>query len=188
MKKLILLAMLFLSTKAVLAQDEEGERKGFQKEKLFIGGNFGLMFGNTTLINISPQVGYRFSQLFAAGIGINGQYSSQRVFTMSGQEGRQKLGIVGLNVFGRIYPLDQLMLQVQPEANYLFGNVKFPGLNPETTKIDASIVPSLLVGGGLVLPAGRGAFIASVFVDILQHEKTPYGTRPIYNFGYNISL
>ena len=62
------------------AQDEKEEnsekQKGFQKEKLFVGGNFGLTFGSYTLINVSPQVGYRFSDLFAAGMGINLQFIS----------------------------------------------------------------------------------------------------------------
>ena len=184
---LLLLALSF----SVWGKDEtEGEKKGFQKERLFVGGNFGLTFGNYTLINISPQVGYRFTDFFAAGLGINGQYISVKSYFTNGQEySRTSQGVTGLNVFGRIYPVDQIMIQVQPEANYVFGNIKYyDGRSPDKIKLDAVIAPSLLLGGGAVLPAGRGSFIASVFYDVLQHKNSPYGARPIYNFGYNISL
>jgi hypothetical protein len=79
-----LLGILFLTISIPsLAQDEEpAEPKGFQKEKLFVGGNFGLTFGNSyTLINISPQIGYRFNRFLAAGLGINGLYISEKHIT-----------------------------------------------------------------------------------------------------------
>src|SRR5690625_7764740 len=49
---------------------------GFQKEKLFFGGNIGLSFGSMTYINLSPLIGYRFSKMLSAGIQINGVYES----------------------------------------------------------------------------------------------------------------
>jgi hypothetical protein len=106
MKKIILLASLITFTTIAKAQDDETEKKGFQKEKLFVGGNFGLTFGDYTLINISPQIGYRFTKLFAAGVGINGQYVGYRDRDFNGNTLRKvKQGVTGLNVFGRLYPL-----------------------------------------------------------------------------------
>lgn len=191
MKNAIFILVLFLSSLTSFAQDEPAEeKKGFQKEKIFVGGNFGLTFGDYTLINVSPQVGYRFNDHLAAGLGINGQYISEKYYSYTGQElYKISRGVTGLNIFGRVYPIDQIMLQVQPEANYVFGNIKYyDGRSPSSTKIDALIVPSLLIGGGAVIPSGRGAFIASIFYDILQDKNSPYGARPIYNFGYNIGL
>jgi hypothetical protein len=176
------------------AQDEKEEnsekQKGFQKEKLFVGGNFGLTFGSYTLINVSPQVGYRFSDLFAAGMGINLQFISIKDKYSNGDlYSKTSQGVTGLNVFGRLYPIRQFMIQVQPEANYVFGKQIFYDTNPrQEYKLDAQIVPSLLLGGGLVIPSGRGAFITSVFYDVLQDTNSPYGNRPIVNFTYNIGL
>ncbi len=193
MKKTLVLVlyMFWLSTLLQAQQAEREEQpRGFQKEKLFLGGNFGLTFGDYTLINVSPQLGYRFTDFFAAGAGINGQYVSFRErYTNGDTYSRSSRGVVGLNVFGRIYPIPQIMLQAQPEANYVFGKDKWYDSNPpQVYKSDAAIVPSLLLGGGAVIPSGRGALIISVFYDVLQDDASPYGKRPIYNFGYNIGF
>ena len=176
-----------------MAQEEEEmeeKQKGFQKEKLFVGGNFGLTFGNYTLINVSPQIGYRFTKLFAAGVGINLQYISVKEKYTNGDLYRKSTqGVTGLNVFGRVYPIKQFMIQVQPEMNYVFGKEIYYDTNPrQEYKLDAAIVPSLLLGGGLVIPSGRGAFITSVFYDVLQDVNSPYGNRPIVNFTFNVGL
>ena len=78
LKKTVLIIILFISALFSFAQDEkeEEQKKGFQKDRLFVGGNFGLTFGNYTLINVSPQIGYRFTQHLAAGVGLNFQYVS----------------------------------------------------------------------------------------------------------------
>jgi hypothetical protein len=189
MRNAVFTFLILISSLASFAQDAPAEeRKGFQKEKLFVGGNFGLSFGDYTLINVSPQVGYRFSNFFAAGLGLNAQYVSEK-FDYLNPPYKLSQGVVGLNVFGRVYPIDQIFIQAQPEANYIFGNIKFlDGRSPSTTKSNAQIIPSLLTGGGVALPSGRGAFIISVFYDLLQRPGAPYGNKPIYNFGYNVSL
>jgi hypothetical protein len=186
----ILLIALWSSAAISFAQETEKKEKekGFHKENLFVGGNFGLTFGNYTLINVSPQLGYRFSELFAAGIGINLQYVGIKEKDWNGDTyAKTSQGVTGLNIFGRVYPIRQFMLQVQPEANYIFGKQIFYNPRQENT-LDARIVPSLLAGGGLVLPSGRGAFIASVFYDVLQNSNSPYGRRAIVNFTYNVGL
>lgn len=195
MKKIFLSLLLFAAV-AVQAQEQEDSRrseeepKGFQKEKLFVGGNFGLSIGSYTFINISPQLGYRFNEYFAAGFGINGQYVSERVRDPWGNNlSKHNRGIIGLNTFGRVYPFRFVMLQVQPEANYLFGKDRYyTGSMPGTYNFGAEIVPSLLMGGGAVLQQGRGALIISAMYDVLQQPNSPYGRRPVYNFGYNIGL
>jgi hypothetical protein len=188
MKKVWLCLVILFAAHLAMAQDDVPEGKGFQKEKLFAGGNFGLTFGDYTLINISPQIGYRFNRFLAAGVGINGQYVSIKQRDYYGNTiSKVAQGVAGLNVFGRFYPFQQFMLQVQPEGNYIFGKQTY--YQPrEEFKIDAQIVPSLLMGGGLVLPAGRGAMIVSVMYDVLQRPYSPYGKQPIYNFGYNIGF
>lgn len=179
---LILLAIFSTLHLTALAQDEEEPSKGFDKEKLFFGGTFGLGFGsNNTLVNVSPQVGYRFNRYLAAGAGINFIYSS---YKYGGY--KTNYGVTGLNIFGRVYPIDYAFLQLQPELNYNWGKHKFDDGTEE--KLEGKITPSLLGGVGAAIPAGRGAFLIMVQYDLLQDARSPYGNRAFYNFGYNFGF
>ena len=187
--KMFLLIMIVFSQSIVHAQEEEAPpTKGFDKSKLFFGGNFGLSFGNFTLINVSPQVGYRFNRTFAVGTGVNFQYSSLRSrYTDPTFDYKESYGVAGLNIFGRIYPFEYALLQLQPEMNYTWGKVRYYNGAPEQ-KLSGKMVPSLLAGAGAAIPMGRGVFLAMVQYDILQNERTPYGSRVFYNFGYNFGF
>ena len=61
-KQTRLIAILLLLCNHLFAQEEAPAQS-----RWFGGGNFGLSFGNYTFINISPQVGYRFTEKVAAG-------------------------------------------------------------------------------------------------------------------------
>ena len=67
MKRITLLVFCLAMLGFVYAQEgeETGEKK-FDPQKLFFGGYIGLSFGDYTLVNVSPQVGYQFNQYFAA--------------------------------------------------------------------------------------------------------------------------
>lgn len=188
MKKYVLSACLIAMFSVVaVAQDGEmePERRGFDKEKLFFGGNFGLGFGNvSTLVNVSPQVGYRFNRYLAAGAGVNFIYSSYKYEWLDYKE---QFGVAGLNIFGRVYPIEYIFFQLQPEANYTWGKQKALSSDAEY-KLDSKIVPSLLGGIGAAIPAGRGYFIVSANYDLLQNERSPYGNRTFFNFGYNVGF
>ena len=194
MKKYLLTACLFaVCSIAVVAQDRGDEEPvksgGFDKSKLFFGGNFGVGFGNvSTLVNVSPQIGYRFNRYLAAGAGINFLYSSYKYdYGDPYQNYKEEYGVTGLNVFGRVYPIDYIFLQVQPEANYTWLKYKFYDGSPDQ-KLPNKIVPSLLGGLGAAIPAGGGYFIITANYDLLQNERSPYGNHAFFNFGYNFGM
>ncbi|MBP7076372.1 MAG: hypothetical protein KBB11_04950 [Bacteroidales bacterium] len=65
---LCLLCMIFL----LMAKHSEAqylENSPGPWQRIFYGGDMGLSFGRITLINISPQVGYRITNRWSAGIG-----------------------------------------------------------------------------------------------------------------------
>ncbi|HEX8313580.1 MAG TPA: hypothetical protein VF609_01225 [Flavisolibacter sp.] len=188
MKKIVFLVALVFSCSFLFAQDEESAESS-QPSKFFAGGNFGLAFGRYTMINLSPQIGYRFNRFLASGIGFNLVYASQKDRDIYGNDySKTTQWITGLNMFARFYPTQKLLIQVQPEANYIFGNIKYYQPTETKYKLDAEIIPSLLVGGGLVMPSDRGAFITTVMFDVLQRPNSPYGNRPIINVGYNFNF
>jgi hypothetical protein len=182
MKKLMLAFLILTAFVCNTFAQDETEKKGFDKSRLFVGGYFGLGFSTyTTAINITPQVGYYFNQWFAAGVGINYSY-----FHYKDPYQTQTYSYVGMNIFGRVYPIRQLFIQVQPEVNYVWGDISYGG-QPEA-KIQAQFVPSLLLGGGAALPAGKGAIVISLMYDVIQNNLSPYYGYPVYSFGYNFSF
>lgn len=183
MKKALLLTLIVFYNCLLFAQEETTQKK------FFTGGNFGLTLGRYTIINVSPQIGYRFNRFVAAGLGLNLQYASVKEKDWSGNDySKTSQGITGLSLFGRFYPVQNIFLQVQPEGNYIFGRIKYYQPTVQTFKLDAEIVPCFLVGGGYSMPAGRGQFLTTVLYDVLQRPNSPYGNQPIVNFGYNFGF
>jgi hypothetical protein len=183
---LIIFTAILMSFNAQ-AQEEEGV-KGFDKSKLFFGGNFGLNFSSYyTLVNVSPQIGYRFNDHLAAGTGVNFIYTSEKS-PYQNDLYRYNYTVAGLNVFGRVYPIPQIVLQLQPEYNYTWGKVKY--FNPSSSdKVPGKFVPSLLAGAGGAIPAGRvGALLIMAQYDLLHSDRSPYGSRVFFSFGYNVGI
>ncbi len=93
--------------------------------------------------------------MLAAGAGINFIYSSNK-YQYAGY--KEQYGVTGLNIFGRVYPIEYIFLQAQPEANYTWLKYKFDNGEPDL-KLPNKIVPSLLGGIGAAIPAGRGSIL-----------------------------
>jgi hypothetical protein len=52
-------------------------------------------------------------------------------------------------------------------------------------KIEGKFIPSLLVGAGVVIPAGRGGTMISLQYDVIQNERSPYGSQAFVNVGFS---
>ncbi len=192
-KKILLTGLMMAITMLIFAQDslkveEQQEAKKFDRSRVFVGGNFGLSFGSYTFINLSPQVGYRFTDLFAAGIGINGQYIKDKRYSNL----TSSYGVAGMNLFGRVYPIQQAFAQLQPELNYIWGSNKVDGVS---SSINGKILPSLLVGAGGVIPMGRsGGLMIMAQYDLLNKSNTinapgtPYGKNIFFSIGFTVGL
>jgi hypothetical protein len=166
---------------SLFAQEETGQDgRKFDANRLVFGGVMGASFGDFTFVQVSPQVGYAFNQYLTAGGGVNFIYSSDKFGGTTSQ-----YGYAGLNVFGRIFPVKFLVLTVQPELNYNWGKVKYdiPGVPDQT--LDGKFIPSLLLGGGVVIPTGgRGNMLLTLQYDVLQNNRSPYGRNAFVNFGF----
>ncbi len=174
-------AVLFLSASYAQDSQEGSEKKGFDKSRLFVGGNLGFSFSSySTAINVMPQAGYFFSRFFAAGVSLNYSYYKYTYYSTDFAS-----SYAGIGLFGRFYPIRSLFIQVQPEANYVWGN------NYYSTAPDGKVsefVPTFLVGGGAAIPAGPGSIVISIMYDVLQKPLSPYYAQAVYGFGYNIGF
>jgi hypothetical protein len=161
---------------------------GLDPSRLFVGGNLGLSFGDFTYINVSPLIGYRFSQLFAAGLQLNTQYESVKYYDGSNRTIRKdRYTMVGGGVFARVYPIPQLFVHVQPEENFLVGKRRYYDGTPEARY--RTHVTSVLAGLGYAAQMGAASeFTVMILYDILQQADSPYGNQPIFRAGVNIGL
>lgn len=187
MKRNFILISCLLFTLAVVAQEEEKE-KGIDKNKIFVGGNFGFGLGTgVASVNLSPQVGYYFSNWFAAGAGVNGIYRSYKERGLNDAVlYKENYGVAGLNIFGRLFPVSFLFVDLQPELNYVWGKQEnfYP---PAEYKVNKT-VPALLGGAGVLIPSGRGGLMIRMQHDLLQKDYSPYGNKPFLSFGYVMGL
>jgi hypothetical protein len=185
MKKLLTLFIIAMAFIQCASAQDSGGTGGFDKSKLFIGGTLGAAFGYATIINVAPMVGYQFTPMFAAGVGLNYSY-----YNYNDGYSTSKQTYAGMSIFGRVFPIQQFFIQAQPELNYMWASqtINGGGQNAPAIKIN-QFVPSLLLGGGAAIPTGaHGSIMISIMYDVLQNPYSPYYHQAVYGFGYNVGF
>lgn len=163
---------------ASMAQVDDDDRPRSFGDRLFLGGNFGLAFGNTTLIDISPLLGYRVNDKFAVGAGVVYNYYRFNAFGFT-----YSTHIVGPQAFARHMIFDQAFLQT--EYQYLRTDV----IDPLTFEPSRGWVPVWYVGGGYRQQLGGNSFlIASLLYDVIDDPNSPYASRFMPRFGVVLGL
>lgn len=96
-------------------EEKEGEEDTpvSLKDKIFVGGGFGLLFGNVTNINISPLVGYKVTPEFHVGVGASYTYlKDNRIVPPVSAH------IVGGRIFSRYIIAVSDELNIYPQLEY----------------------------------------------------------------------
>ena len=200
MKKVVIVLALISSFYTVQAQDEEKsseEKKGgFKKENMFVGGNVNLGFSNSsTVLGISPYIGYSLNKYLDVAFSTNFSYTSVRDYNEYGDKIRQT--IYGPGAFVRVYPFRFVFAQAQYEFNLI--NYRYIPTNnsiiylPSRENLNAS---SFLVGGGYAggrEGTGSSYYYLSIMWDVSKSKNSPYVDElrralPIIRAGYNIAL
>ncbi len=179
MKKLFFaLAFCLLSLFSVAQEGETNtnENNGDFLDRVAIGGNFGLQFGTVTYIDISPMIGYRFTNKFTAGPGFTYRYLKYKGYDGS--------SIYGGSAFARYLIGSQFFVQSQYESlstEYL----TFVNQEPYFKR---DWVSGFFVGGGLYQPLGRrGAVMLSAMYNLLYDNiRSPYNSPWVFNVGFTL--
>ncbi len=144
------------------------------KDRLVFGGDFSLAFGNNTLVGISPQVGYKITDKWIAGVGLNYYYFS---FNSPGYV-KYSTSMYGGNYFTRYHILDQL-----------FVHTEFQGINveyyesPFSNELTRGWVPIWYVGGGFYARIGSNAYLgATILIDLIEDHRSPW-SNPVFRVG-----
>lgn len=167
MKKFFL-TFLILVCKIAFGQ-ESAQTKGSFSDRLFFGGNFGLMFGTITYAEISPLVGYRITERLSAGPGISYIYLQDNRFGLS-------TSIYGGRVFARYNITD-----------YLFGHGEYEVLNRESPySLEGRInVTSIFVGGGYRQRISPNSFLFIMGLWNLNDSEYSIYRNPIIRVGFS---
>ena len=140
-------------------------------DKLAIGGNFSLSFGNVTFINISPLVGYKLTEKLMPGIGLTYMYYNTRGFSQH---------FYGGNIFTRYTVFNNFFVHAELEA--LRVSTSYNGQDSGINRW--SISP--LIGGGYTIRIGKfGGIMMTLLYNLNYNQATSIYSSPIiYRIGF----
>jgi hypothetical protein len=170
--------------------DKEKQEKEESNRKFFFGGNFALMIGTITNIEISPLVGYHITTRLSAGTGITYAYYKERFTGFNTYESH----IYGGRIFGSWLAIKNLKELIGlPGNGGIIGYTEYEALNMDdnykTTLINTGDKQrewfhNVYVGGGYRQPLGRNAsFNIMVLWNLNQSPKLPYD-NPTIRVGF----
>ena len=200
MKKLFLLSALISTSLLLNAQTRSGrvsdvqvgqrnqtnqpaqtaQQRGFQRENLRIGGNFGMAIGDITFIEASPMLGYQFTQRLQAGVGFTYNYYADNTSNFS-------TSIFGGSMYAQFKVLQvaspALQLALRAECGMLNH-----ALNLSLIGENRGWVFYPLVGGSLLLPvATNGALTVSALWNLNEDIHSIY-VNPIIRVGFTFGF
>ena len=149
------------------------------KEKIYVGSGLNLLFGNRTLLYVSPMVGYDITPKFSTGVLTMYQYYRQNF----GGGNYAYLHSIGGGVFTRYRPIEQLILETSINT-YL---TTYNGVS--TDKVKAN---SWMVGLGYANSlGGKSYYQVLLSYDLFKNQDVPEpllfpfinGGRIYYKFG-----
>jgi hypothetical protein len=154
----------------------ESNKKGFDKDKLSLGGNVGASFANGGMfIMLQPMVGYYVLPKTMAGVGATYIYQSYTVNTATGTK-KYSSNIYGPILFARQQLLPSLFLHGE------YQPINYSRFNSIANKEERHWVNQLFVGGGY---GGRSGGFIFVLYDVLWDQNTSiYGSPWAIRMGF----
>lgn len=144
------------------------------KEKVGIGGNLGLRFGNITYVELSPIAGYRVASFLMPGIGTTYRFISYDM----GSYGRYANHVYGGSVWCRAYVMSMI-----------FGYAEYELLNGEWDPLwqpdVRSNITTTFVGGGYSQELGGNSSYIMVLFATAQDGDSIYW-NPVIRIGFMI--
>jgi len=185
-KYFLLIITLVISTLG-FSQDEDsyvfGEKtntttkdkksSGFDWERVTIGGGLGMTFGDITYIEVSPSIGYYFTDNILAGIGGNYTYYSDKPSNFN-------TSIYGGRIFGE-YIFSNIPILFHTELEII--NIEYD----VNTRIN---IVNPYIGGGLKQSFGGHSYFFILVLWNLNETKESYilQSNPVIRGGIAIGL
>ena len=155
------------------AEKTNQKNKGFQLDKVMVGGNFGAQFGTITIVHLNPTVGYKLKESWVAGFSATYLYAKDDRFRPSYVN-----NIYGGSIFTQYYFLQNFIAHTEYEVLNVGEQIDGRRLN----------VNGFLVGGGYRSQIGGNSFAnIMVLYNLIDDLNYPY-RNPIIRIGFGIGL
>lgn len=187
------LFLAFNCCSSLQAQEYKPELPSKFSDRIFFGGNMGLQFGDITLVDVSPMVGYRITSNVAAGVSLTYKYYHIKKYfynqyTYSFED--MTSNIYGGSIFARYYFVENLFAHAEYEyLLYSYDDFRPNATGSNFEKYARTVdVPGLFLGGGYRQPVGgRVYFSIMILYNIMESEYSPY-SNPIIRAGVSVGL
>lgn len=137
-------------------------------DKVFFGGNFGLQVGSVTYVNLAPIVGYKVTDRYRVGVGINYIYTNY-------------FGHANHLIGGRLFQQFFVWKGILLHAEYEFMNYPTNYTQPSGKPIH-NIANAFNVGAGYQQNFGRRAFTNVIVLYNVIHDRA----NTIYNTPWSL--
>lgn len=162
MKRLIISLICIFAVLSAIAQfrfPEEEEQAPSFSDRFFWGGGLGLQFGDPSIVDVAPRIGYWITERWASGVGGSYLYSSSQQYDY-------KIHIYGGSLFSQ-YTILKDLSSILP-VNEGFGGIVLYA-EAEALNVDPLISVTNqdnerywqyypLAGGGIKFPLGAHSF------------------------------
>jgi len=198
MRQLIWVLLLFAGISAASAQDVytssgkpgyhkkvQKKKKGYDPEKLIIGGGLNLDYGGDyALLGASPIVGYRFTDHFSAGVGLGFLYfklPDLNYYDPPRFNYFDEGNLIYPNLWARYFVFRNVFLSGSVEYDIISGHYPvMDNLGNIGSYKENVTATSLLLGIGLKQPlGGRVSLVGQVQHECLGDKYSPYSNQPI---------
>lgn len=169
---LSVIALLAIASPAGAAPPSSGD-------KWFAGGGLALSFGAVDFVSISPIIGYRFTPVVSAGLGLQYIYRSDDRY---GQN--YSTSDYGGHLFTRFHVGHGAFLSAAYEV------LRFQYFDPAGNTLTDDY-DSFFVGGGFARPISRhSAFIVSAMYNLTYetNEPSPYDSPWVIGAGVSVGF
>ena len=175
----ILLFLLCLLLPGLTSFSQEVRQKEAPQNRLLIGGGVGAQFGDITLVDVSPVVGYKVTERFVPGVGFS--YLYYKIKNYYGGDDYET-SIFGWSLFSRYYIFKDLFAHGEYQQLY-YDRYNF--LTMEEVRVS---VPAYLIGGGYRMWLG-GSFSSTILVLFNLNDVYDYPySNPIIRVGFQVGL
>ncbi len=176
--KLFLFLVVFsISSLNLSAQSLKDQTFG---ERLYFGGNFGLQFGDQTVVDVNPLVGYRITEQLS--VGVSATYIYYKFKDPYNIYPSYSTNIYGGSIFTRYYFLENIFAHVEGEVLSL----EVPDYIRQ--RYVRQSVFGFYVGGGYRQPLGdRSSLNILLLYNLNEDRNSPY-QNPIIRIGFGFGI